>query len=132
MMNIFDTHAHYDDSRFDEDRDLLLSSFSDKGVKYIINCGTDIKTSNFTVDLTKKYDYIYGAVGIHPEEADKAELSDLSIIEELADNNINAELTESSIDFSNAKLALEAAQLAAGKISQQILRIPHYMYLKTL
>ncbi|MBE5851033.1 MAG: hypothetical protein E7298_13035 [Lachnospiraceae bacterium] len=45
----------------------------------------------------------------------------LQSFKELADNNINAELTESSIDFSNAKLALEAAQLAAGKISQQTL-----------
>ena len=84
MMNIFDTHAHYDDSSFDEDRTTLLSSFPDKGVSNIINCGTDLTTSRFTIELTKQFDYIYGAVGIHPEEADKADLSDLAEIEKMA------------------------------------------------
>ena len=49
MKNIFDTHAHYDDERFDEDRDELLSSLKDKGVIFVVNCGCDLKTCLKTI-----------------------------------------------------------------------------------
>lgn len=68
MMEIFDTHAHYDDEAFDVDRDELLSSFPKKGITKVVNIGASIETSGKTVELTGKYDYIYGAVGVHPSE----------------------------------------------------------------
>ena len=55
--NIFDTHAHYDDSRFDGDRYELISSLADKGVSRIINCGCDLKSSLTTLSLAEKYDW---------------------------------------------------------------------------
>ena len=55
MRNIFDTHAHYDDERFDEDRDELLSSLKDKGVSFVVNCGCDLKTCLKTIDMAEKY-----------------------------------------------------------------------------
>ncbi|MGN0447199.1 MAG: TatD family hydrolase [Acutalibacteraceae bacterium] len=69
--NIFDTHAHYDDSRFDGDRDGLISSLKDKGVSGIINCGCDLSSSLKTVELSKKHDFIYAAVGVHPHQAEE-------------------------------------------------------------
>ena len=72
-MNIFDTHAHYDDKAFDEDRYELLDAMSKNNVKYIINQGTDVETSKFSISLAEKYSYIYAAVGIHPEEIYKEE-----------------------------------------------------------
>lgn len=72
-MNIFDTHAHYDDEAFDADRDELLSALPQNGVNYVINQGTDVATSHFSVSLAKKYPYIYAAVGIHPQEIYKEE-----------------------------------------------------------
>lgn len=69
--NIFDTHAHYDDSRFDGDRDELISSLKNKGISGIINCGCDLKSSLKTVELSKKHDFIYAAVGVHPHEAEE-------------------------------------------------------------
>lgn len=66
---IFDSHAHYDDEKFDGDRDELLGSMKDSGVCGIINCGCDIKSSHFSLKLSEKYDFIYAAVGIHPHEA---------------------------------------------------------------
>lgn len=72
-MIIFDTHAHYDDSSFDEDRDELLSIMPKNGVKCVINQGIDINTSKFSVELAEKYDYIYAAVGIQPQEVYKEE-----------------------------------------------------------
>ena len=65
---IFDTHAHYDDSVFDADRDELLRGMAENGIGTIVNIGADIKTSAATVALTERYPFLYGAVGVHPSE----------------------------------------------------------------
>ncbi len=62
----FDTHAHYDDKGFDNDRDLVLKKAYEGGVKYILSASTDIASSVENISLTQKYDFIYTAVGIHP------------------------------------------------------------------
>ena len=64
----FDTHAHYDDEAFDADRDALLSSLPALGVELIIDPGCTVKSSRAAVMLSEKYEFIYSAVGIHPEE----------------------------------------------------------------
>lgn len=64
---IFDSHAHYYDERFDGVRDELLSQLPKHGVGGIINCGCDIKSSYEALALAEKYNYIYAAVGYHPE-----------------------------------------------------------------
>ncbi len=64
---LFDTHAHYDDDAFDVDRDALLSAMPEKGVGLIVNPGCDLKTSQTAVSLARRYDHVYAAVGIHPE-----------------------------------------------------------------
>ncbi len=67
---IFDSHAHYDDAQFDQDREELLGKIlPEKGVVGVINMGADFKGCHDTVALAEQYDYIYGAVGIHPENA---------------------------------------------------------------
>lgn len=74
---IFDTHAHYDDKAFDEDRDSLLKSMKENGVSHIVNIGASIETSKKTIALTEQYDFIYGAIGVHPSET--AELNEEKI-----------------------------------------------------
>jgi len=64
---IFETHAHYDDEAFDEDREALLGRMRENGIEYIINIGADLKTTANTVALTEKYPFIYGAAGVHPD-----------------------------------------------------------------
>lgn len=64
---LFDTHAHYDDERFDEDREALLNAMPEKGVGLIVNPGCDLASSRMAVDMAQKYDFLYAAVGIHPE-----------------------------------------------------------------
>ena len=64
---LFDTHAHYDDERFDEDREALLRAMPKKGVGLIVNPGCDLPSSRMAVDMAQKYDFLYAAVGIHPE-----------------------------------------------------------------
>lgn len=68
-MRLFDTHAHYDDARFDPDRDALLASLPRQGVEYIVNPGTNAATSAFAVELASRYDFVYAAAGVHPHEA---------------------------------------------------------------
>ncbi|MCR4843345.1 MAG: TatD family hydrolase [Eubacterium sp.] len=65
---IFDTHAHYDDSKFDEDRDELLASLAEAGVGTVVNVGCDIQSSQNSLDLSRKYDFIYAALGVHPSD----------------------------------------------------------------
>ncbi len=65
---IIDTHAHYDDEKFDEDREKLLLSLKEGGIERVINMGTCVKTSREAVKLAKTYDAVYAAVGVHPEE----------------------------------------------------------------
>lgn len=71
---IFETHAHYDDEAFDEDRDSLLKSLSEQGIEYVVNVGASISTTKKTLELMKEYPFLYGAVGVHPSET--AELNE--------------------------------------------------------
>ncbi|MBR0545285.1 MAG: TatD family hydrolase [Treponema sp.] len=65
---IFDTHAHYDDDAFDEDRDALLAGMQEAGVESIVNIGASMASSKRSLELAKKYPFIYAAVGVHPDE----------------------------------------------------------------
>lgn len=65
----FDTHTHYDDEWFNDDRDELLASLPAAGVELVVNCGCDRKTSEASIALAEKYDFIYAAVGWHPHDA---------------------------------------------------------------
>lgn len=68
MTGIFDTHAHYDDKAFDEDREALLGSLPENGIRRVVNVGASLASCRRTVELMGKYDYIYGAIGVHPSE----------------------------------------------------------------
>lgn len=65
---IFETHAHYDDSCFDEDRDLILGQMKEAGIGRIINVGASIDSTQTTIKLAEKYDFVYAAVGVHPSD----------------------------------------------------------------
>ena len=74
MSRIFDSHAHYDDPSFDEDRETLLSSLPEKGVCAVLNAASTLENAPRCVGFTKQYPYIYAAVGVHPNYC--ADLSD--------------------------------------------------------
>ena len=65
---IFETHAHYDDERFEEDRDALITSMPGRGVGTIINVGASIESTKTTLALSEKYPFVYAAVGVHPSD----------------------------------------------------------------
>lgn len=69
LENLFDSHAHYDDPRFDEDRAELLTSMQKNGVCRIMNIGNNTKANIAGIQLAKDYDFIYCTTGIHPEQS---------------------------------------------------------------
>ncbi len=68
MDLIFDTHAHYDDRKFSEDRDTLLHSLPEHGVARVVNVGASLGSCQRTLELAGTYDFIYAAIGVHPTE----------------------------------------------------------------
>jgi TatD DNase family protein len=65
---IFETHAHYDDERFDEDREELLAAVRGSGVCPVINVGSSVASTGTTLELARTHDFIYAAVGVHPSD----------------------------------------------------------------
>ena len=70
MNNIFDSHSHYTESAFDCDREELLNNLPFKGVEKIVTVSACMEDCPKILELTSKFDYIYGALGVHPEAAD--------------------------------------------------------------
>ena len=66
---IFETHAHYDDKMFDEDRESLLESMQEAGIGRIVNIGADLASTASSIALAEKYPFIYAAAGVHPSDA---------------------------------------------------------------
>ena len=72
---LFDTHAHMDDRSFDEDREELLAALPGKGISLLMNPGCSYESSCSAIALAEGYDYIYAAVGSHPDVADEVDES---------------------------------------------------------
>lgn len=65
---IFETHAHYENEKFDSDRETLLASMQEHGIEKIVNVGSSIETTKKSILLAEQYDFIYAAVGVHPSD----------------------------------------------------------------
>jgi TatD DNase family protein len=65
---IFETHAHYDDDRFGDDREQVLAAVRGSGVEPIINVGSSVGSTRTTLELARTHDYVYAAVGVHPSD----------------------------------------------------------------
>ena len=84
---LFDTHAHMDDRAFDTDREELLSALPGQGLALVMNPGCSLQSSRNAVRLAKEYDYIYAAVGSHPDAADEVDEAVLEEYRELCKRN---------------------------------------------
>lgn len=88
-MMYIDSHAHYDDSRYDNDRFALISRMENSNeISYIFNIGADLKGSSQSLDLALSYDFIYAVVGVHPHEVKSVNYDDLGVLQELYDSSI--------------------------------------------
>ena len=96
---IFDTHAHYDDKQFDQDREELLVSMKDNGIGTIVDVGSNMETSAWIVDAVNRYPMMYGAVGVHPcDTADLTE-SDMDTLKEYAGKDKILAIGEIGLDY---------------------------------
>ena len=95
----FDTHAHYDDARFDADRDALLASMPQSGVSCILNPGCTVASSRAALDLARRFPFVYAAVGLHPEECHGAGEAELAAIRALGGEDKVVAIGEIGLDY---------------------------------
>ena len=96
---IFDTHAHYDDEAFNEDREELLGNLQSQGIGAVVNIGASIATSRNTIALTEKYPFIYGAIGVHPNETAELNEAKLAWLKEEAAREKIVAIGEIGLDY---------------------------------
>ena len=84
---LFDSHAHLNDARFDEDREALIQKLQEEHVDLVLNPGADIETSISSVELANKYDFIYAAVGVHPHDVKDLDDTAIDTLRKLATEN---------------------------------------------
>lgn len=99
MINIFDSHAHYTDKAFNDDRTELLGSLTESGICGVINCGADLKSSYESCQLATDYPFIYFACGIHPEEVDNLPKDYIDQLKNLATNQRCVAIGEIGLDY---------------------------------
>ena len=96
---IFDTHAHYDDDAFDEDRDTLLGEIFSSGICCITDVGASVKSSKSAVVLSKKWPQIYAAVGVHPDSTADMTEEDIETLRSLAQEKKVVAIGEIGLDY---------------------------------
>lgn len=131
IMKMFDSHAHYDDSRFDGIRDELITEVHSMGVEKITNIGASLASSRASVELAEKYDFIYAAVGVHPSDA-KSDMKNLFWLEEIENmyNSSNKVVAIGEIgldyhygkdDIEEQKICFEKQMALAEKLSAPVI-----------
>ena len=99
-MEYFESHAHYDDKRFKEDREELLRELLPAcGVSHVINIGCDVKSSEMSVHMAEKYDYIYAAVGVHPHELYDMSSQTIDKLRKLSEHKKVVAIGEIGLDY---------------------------------
>lgn len=96
---LFDTHAHFDDEKFDADRDEMLEQMKAFGVTNITNIGSSMASSRRSVELAEKYDFIYASVGVHPSETENLTEADMEELRRLAQHPKVRAIGEIGLDY---------------------------------
>lgn len=96
---IFDTHAHYDDEAFEEDREELLAGMKEAGVERIVNVGASMESSQRSMRLAEKYPFIYAAVGVHPDEVGELSEENFLKLQEWSDHPKVKAIGEIGLDY---------------------------------
>ncbi len=102
-MEYFDTHAHYNDEKFDGIVDDVLNRCKNIGVKYVINIGYNIESSIKAIELSNKYKNMYVAIGIHPSDVGKCSVEELEKIYNEYNNGKVVAIGEIGLDYSYTK-----------------------------
>lgn len=98
-IQLIDTHCHLDFPEFDQDRDEVISRAREQGIGYIINIGSSIEGSKKSVELARRFDFIYATVGLHPHEADSFDSRSENALKDLAKKNKVVAIGETGLDY---------------------------------
>ena len=96
---LFDTHTHLDDEKFDTDRDEIISSLKEQGVSLLVNIGANMKSSQQSIKLAQKYDFIYASVGVHPCDTKDLTDDDILTLEKMAHHEKVVAIGEIGLDY---------------------------------
>ena len=96
---IIDTHTHYDDEQFDEDREEILGKMQDAGIGMIMDAGSTILSWDKIVKLTEEYPFVYGAIGVHPDEVGNLDETQFARMERLLDKEKIKAVGEIGLDY---------------------------------
>lgn len=99
MDYIFDTHAHYDDDAFDDDRENILTSLSAHGISHVVNVGASIDSTKASVALAEKYPFLYAAAGVHPNETGDLTDADIRWLKEISAHEKVVAIGEIGLDY---------------------------------
>lgn len=96
---IFDTHAHYDDDAFQEDREELLAGLNAAGVGTVVNIGASIASTKTTLELAERYPFIYAAVGVHPSDTAELDEKQMEWLEKMCARPKTVAVGEIGLDY---------------------------------
>ncbi len=96
---IIDSHVHYDDEAFEEDRDSLLESMQSNGIEKIINVGANIKGSRNSIALSEQYPFIYAAVGVHPSDTEELDEEKMAWLKKVSEKEKVVAIGEIGLDY---------------------------------
>lgn len=96
---LFDTHAHYDDEQFDNDRDALLSAMPESGVTLIVNAASSLESSEKALKIAEAYSFVYATVGVHPHDAKTMDDTTLTRLEKLTGHPKVVAVGEIGLDY---------------------------------
>lgn len=96
---IFDTHTHYDDEAFDADREELLKSLRGQGIEAVVNISASVSSVKSTLQLIEKYPFIYGAVGVHPNETGELTAERITWLKDMAAHERVVAIGEIGLDY---------------------------------
>lgn len=96
---LFDTHAHLDDERFDNDRKQIIEQCRAEGIELILNAGSNMNTSQKAIDIARGYDFIYASAGVHPHDVKSMDKNTIDELSKLASNKKVKAIGEIGLDY---------------------------------
>ncbi len=96
---IFDSHAHYNSSKFDEDRDAVLGSLKEGNVAYVMNVADSMESLKKVLEIAEKYPFVFASVGVHPEETGELTDKDMDILLEYTKHPKVKAIGEIGLDY---------------------------------
>ena len=98
-MELFDSHAHYNDEKFDDDRDTIIKEAYNSGITTIINAGYSLESSKKAIEIANQYKFMYATVGVSPNDIEDLKGNYIEDIEELAKSYKVVAIGEIGLDY---------------------------------